>query len=166
MGEDLNPVRGNHFYFHSMPTKFLIVLMVCVVTTSFTGCATVEQPVIMQTSDMGQRSEPYEILKSAQIFAIGGIGYSGAISEEEKAFRSLLHQNNASEQCLALLSNATSEGQLFALLGLKLLDEGLFRQKAQPYLESDATVTTMRGCIRNRESVAFIAGEIQEGSYR
>jgi hypothetical protein len=38
----------------------------------------------------------WNTLKSAQWFALGGIGVAGTTSKEEKAFRSLLEEPNAS----------------------------------------------------------------------
>ncbi len=56
-------------------------------------------------------------LRQAPRFALGGIGFAGVVSEEEKALRLLLTQPGAERLFDRLLQTATPEGQLYALLG-------------------------------------------------
>jgi hypothetical protein len=78
---------------------------------------------------LGLSSEDdWNTLKSAQWFALGGIGVAGTTSKEDKAFRSLLEEPNAISKLKALLSEANLAGQCYALLGLYLCVTQLIRR--------------------------------------
>lgn len=131
----------------------------------------------------------YETLRTATIFAIGGVGITGTLSEQEKALGLLLPRKDAAAAFEALLKDpgTPTGGQLYALLGLKLLEPRLpapgtkkteeqlreddaFRQKVRSYVSSylsrttDATV--MKGCLLTRRPVSSVAEEIDKGLVR
>ena len=112
-----------------------------------------------------QGQAAYRTLKNTSTFALGGIGFTGAISEPEKALRVLLKQKDASAAFQALLQEARIEGQLYALIGLWWKDRQAFRQKIAAYRSLNVEATTMHGCIKSGRPVAAIVKEIQKGSY-
>jgi hypothetical protein len=71
--------------------------------------------------------DDWNTLKAAQWFALGGIGVAGTTSKEERAFRSLLHEPNATGKLKALLSEANLAGQCYALLGLYALHDAAYQ---------------------------------------
>ena len=53
-----------------------------------------------------QSDKNYQVVKSARIFAIGGIGYAGVITDEETAFNALCKAPDAAEQFRRLLAGS------------------------------------------------------------
>ena len=82
-------------------------------------------------SEMGRKS--YGKLLNADIFSIGKVGEGGNTSEEELALHRLLKEKQAVEALVTLADQATSEGALYALLGLRLKDTNLFRSAVEKY---------------------------------
>ena len=111
-------------------------------------------------------SGAYETLRAAPRFAMGGVGYAGAISREEQALRTSLERPTAAADLQRLVAEATLEGRLYALLGLKLLEHPSFDALVRPYLRSHENVRTMVGCMVDRATAATIARRIRRGDYR
>src|SRR5688572_16063527 len=80
--------------------------------------------------------DAFATLKSAKMFAIGGVGFAGTITDEEKAFRTLLKEKDAAARFVELLGDANMEGQLYALLGLKTANPAEFERRLPGYLGS------------------------------
>jgi len=76
-------------------------------------------------------NDDWNTLKTAQWFALGGIGAAGTMSKEEGALRSLLHEPNAASKLKILLSEGNLAGQCYALLGLYVLRDTAY-QKNMP----------------------------------
>ena len=110
--------------------------------------------------------QTYDTLKAAEMFTVGGIGYAGTISAEEQAFRKLLQQPEPAVRCKKLLEEATPAGQMYALLGLRLLDAEAFRAAAPRYKHAKENISTARGCIVMHFPAADIAKQIAEGAYK
>ncbi len=104
-------------------------------------------------------SKNYRILKSARIFAIGGIGREGRITAEETAFDALCKQPNAAQQFRRLLHEATIEGQMYALLGLRQLHAPDYGEQIELYRRSTRGVNTGSGCEIGLDKVSYIANE-------
>jgi hypothetical protein len=109
--------------------------------------------------------QPYRILKGAERFSIGGVGYAGSLSREERAFRVVWHRSSASDDFRRLISEATIAGRLYALLGLRHLDAPSFQAELRRYLRSDAAVETWSGCLVHRQPAAEVAADIERGDY-
>jgi hypothetical protein len=104
-------------------------------------------------------------LKAAQWFALGGIGVAGTTSKEERAFRSLLHEPNATGELKALLSEANLAGQCYALLGLYVLHDAAYQENLARYKSSDARVKTVAGCMITEQPVSSVVSNIAAGQY-
>ena len=63
-------------------------------------------------------------LRKTTIFALGGVGYAGIMSEGERTLREILKEADAAKRLESVLPNASAAGQLYALLGLRLARSG------------------------------------------
>jgi hypothetical protein len=104
-------------------------------------------------------SENYSVFKSARIFAIGGIRREGAITPKETAFDALCKESNAAEQFRKLLSEATIEGQMYALLGLRQLHAADYKAQLDRYRGSTRMVNTGSGCEIGPDKVSYVVNE-------
>lgn len=107
-----------------------------------------------------------EIVRQADRFAVGGIGIAGTKSRPEVSLRNILKSATADATCRKLVSSGTMAGQLYGLLGLKLLKSEAYESVASRYLESKALVPTAAGCIFGEETVASVAQRINKGDYK
>ena len=131
------------------------------------SCTLLSASVVVARSESALTTEAaYQFVKTADRFAIGGIGVAGTISRDEKAFRQLLQQPDALGRCQRLLSEATPAGQFYALLGLRLLDQAAFRAALPRYKDSMAEIPTIRGCIVMSMRAAELARQIEKGDLR
>ena len=80
--------------------------------------------------------QAYEKLLKVKLFAIGGIGYSGEISEGEKLFDVLLEEKEAMSAFKSLVKNGTIEGGVYGLFGLKMIDCDCFQQEFADFKKS------------------------------
>ena len=64
-----------------------------------------------------------DVIKTAPMFGIGPLGIAGIISAPEKALRQLVKEKDARQVLIKLLSEATIEGQMYALVGLILPEQ-------------------------------------------
>ena len=108
---------------------------------------------------------PYETIKTTNRFTIGS-GYAGDPSMDGKALRELLQGPGPVAHCQMLLTHGTPTGQLYGLLGLRLLDPQAFKAAIPRYTSSTADVLTMNGGIIAHIPVAMIARSIEEGEIR
>src|SRR5262245_21990254 len=84
----------------------------------------------------------YGVVLKASMFTIGPVGFAARMSDEESAFRSLLADSKAKDQFRKLAKQATPAGQLYALLGLKLLGDPAYRDESKRLGTSVDEVTT------------------------
>lgn len=139
-----------------MRSKRRTVLTVALAIVALVGALALAEP-----SD----DRPYRILKDAARFSIGGAGYLGTTAREERAFRVVWNRPSASRDFRRLLSEATIAGQLYALLGLKLLGAPAFRTELPMYLASPTEVEEWAGCLVMRTSASEVGGAISRGEY-
>jgi hypothetical protein len=119
---------------------------------------------IAATSGLSSNDD-WNALKAAQWFALGGIGVAGTTSKEERAFRSVLHEPNATGKLKALLSEANLAGQCYALLGLHVLHDAAYQENIARYQSSDARVKTAAGCMISEQPVRNLVSNIAAGQY-
>jgi len=106
-----------------------------------------------------QSGKNYQVVKSARIFAIGGIGYAGVITDEETAFDALCKAPDAAEQFRRLLREATIEGQMYALLGLRQVGAPDYKVQADRYRKSTGKVNTGSGCEVGPDKVSYVVNQ-------
>ena len=115
--------------------------------------------VLVSAVSAAESTNNYRIVKSARIFAIGGIGYAGVVSDEETAFNALCKAPDAANQFRKLLGEATIEGQMYALLGLHQLHAPDYKAQVERYRRSTRTVNTGSGCEIGPDKVSYIVNE-------
>jgi hypothetical protein len=113
-----------------------------------------------------QAQKAFTAVKEAKQFAIGGVGYAGTISPAELAFRDVLAGPDALARCQSLVKEATAEGRLYGLLGLKRLDAKAYEAAAPAFQKNDAKVSSASGCIVFKTTVAEIAKNIAAGKLK
>ncbi len=109
--------------------------------------------------------EPVDALKKASLFCIGGFGYAGTISPGEKALRELMKRTDAKSALIKLLDEATPEGQMYALAGLKTIAPAEFKARLKAYRTRSGQVRTARGCIVTDEPVSQVVKEVEAGQF-
>jgi hypothetical protein len=62
-------------------------------------------------------------------------------------------------------AQATIEGKLYALCGIRATDRAEFDKYASIVVENDTEATTMRGCCVGKEKVADLVKQIRDGYY-
>lgn len=121
--------------------------------------------VVVSAAALADDARVYDTLRSAPRFAVGHVGYSGAISVEEAALHDLLALPTASVDLHRLLSEATLAGQLYALWGLAVAGDAGFQKLSERYDSIDTAVETMNGCLVEHEAASSIVKKIQQGKY-
>jgi len=90
------------------------------------------------------------VVSHADEFAVAGVGENMNRSPEVQAFAVLLDQPDATPLFESLLSDATPEGQMYALCGLWLTDLAAYQAAETRFAESSTVVTYQYGCILHR----------------
>jgi len=106
-----------------------------------------------------------QTLTTCKLFAFGGVGYAGTISDGEKAFHTVAASTNAVELFRALLKQGTVEGKMYGLCGIRRLAPQSFKTEAEPVRTEKEVVATMSGCERADERTAEVITRIRSGSY-
>ena len=107
----------------------------------------------------------YEALRDAQVLAGPSIGFEGKKSESVQALRCMTQELNAVPRLRNLTRTGTTVAQLYALMGLRILDEKEFKRLLPRYAADTTTVQTVSGCIGGQAAVATIANLIDQRSY-
>jgi hypothetical protein len=110
-----------------------------------------------------QPPDPFEVIKSADSFKMGPVGYGGTTSREEYAFRKLLKEPDAARQFRALLRTGTTAAQLYGLLGLKLSKDPGFERAYRRFVATKRQVHIVEGCLGSEEDARAVAREIRDG---
>lgn len=124
--------------------------------------------------------QAYQILLKADLFALGGTGYAGKISDGEKALKILLNDEESFANLKNLVKDATPEGGLYALLGLRMLKCDCFEEEARTFLNKPepgeriiwgnrkleaGMISRMSGCIAFSEKRDDVAEKIKTGKF-
>jgi hypothetical protein len=136
----------------------LLVTALCCVS-----CRTTRDPRETWTPGEG-----YEYLIVARHFELGGVGVAADTSTGEFAFRAALRSRNPKVVFGLILSpgaQATEEGKLYALCGVRATDRASFDRYAAIVAGTNAEVTTMSGCIVGHERAADVVKRIAAGDY-
>jgi hypothetical protein len=106
-----------------------------------------------------------EGLEKASMFALGGIGVAGTMSQGERALRELLEKPDAVARLERMLTSATPAGRLYALLGLRVKDRAAYQRALEKYRANDSKVETARGCMLGQDPFVDLVQEIERGQY-
>jgi hypothetical protein len=121
--------------------------------------------VLAAPNARSEQSTPEATLRKADLFALGGVGVAGSMSEGERALREVLTEPGVTARLEKLLSDASPAGQLYALLGLRIRDRAAYERALGKLRTTNAKVQTARGCILQQESFRDLIKEIERGQY-
>ena len=129
------------------------------------GLSAIAILILLVPSTRSAQSAPDAMLRKTGLFALGGIGVAGTMSEGERALREVLKESDGPARLEKLLADASAAGQLYALLGLRLRDRAAYARALEKLRTTDAKVQTARGCILQQESFRDLVKEIERGQY-
>lgn len=123
----------------------------------FLSAASVQSP----PADAVQR------LSKTGVFAFGGVGFIGKISQGEIDFRAIGSQppEAALKSFEEVFAGGDAAGKLYALAGIRTLNEKRSKELIKPLESSQQKVFTMQGCIMESTTMATIATAIDSGNY-
>jgi hypothetical protein len=106
-------------------------------------------------------------LSTTEVFAFGGVGYAGVISQGEVDFKILLSQSSSDALAAfeTLYATGNPHAKAYALSGIKKLNPGRFKVLLASSSTKDQ-VKVMRGCIVSRESLHDVAAQIDQHKFR
>jgi len=133
---------------------FAIVLIASIVLAQFG----VSLAVASQNSAAGD-------LASAKMFAFGGVGAAGIMSEGERNLRAVLGQSDASQQLQAAFAQATPAGKLYILVGLRRCDPAAYQRVIDSVARPNDEVEIARGCMITREPFRQLLSQIRDGRF-
>ncbi len=142
----------------TIPAILLMLVGCCCVS-----CRSTRNPIATWTPREGS-----EYLIVARRFALGGVGVGAETSTGEYAFRAALRSRNPQVVFGLILSpgaQATEEGKLYALCGVRATDRASFDRYAAMVVSTNAEVVTQSGCIVGHERAAEVVKRIAAGEY-
>jgi hypothetical protein len=106
-------------------------------------------------------------LAETGMFAFGGVGFIGKISQGEIDFRVIQSQPAAVAlgNFETIYATGDSAAKLYALAGIRQLDRERFKEILRSLDGSQEMVFTMQGCVMERHRLADVARAIDAGSY-
>jgi hypothetical protein len=104
-------------------------------------------------------------LSSAKMFAFGGVGVAGIMSEGERNLRAVLQQSDASRQLQSAVAHATLAGKLYILVGLRRCDRPAYQKVFDSLGRPNDDVEVARGCMITREPFRQLVSQIQDGRF-
>lgn len=113
------------------------------------------------------RQNAVKTLKTSTEFIMGPVEFY-RFTPPEAALRTLAQDQNAAQIFERLLDDEKTgkPGQLYALIGLKWMDEATFKKRIPPYLQDEAEINEGKGCIGYKTPIAEIAKRIEAGEYK
>ncbi|EDY18585.1 hypothetical protein CfE428DRAFT_3970 [Chthoniobacter flavus Ellin428] len=105
----------------------------------------------------------YETVRTAETFSIGATGFAAKITPTETSLRKILLTPTAAEDCRKLTVAGTPAGQLYGLLGLKLLKDATYPAAAARYRFSRVEVSVTDACNLTRRPTFFVVQLIDQG---
>jgi hypothetical protein len=102
----------------------------------------------------------YSTIKSAESFAIGGVGVAGTTTREELAVRAL--RDGGEEQLRKLLRESSPAGQMYVLFALRQRGAADFKELAEPFCKRSTPVQVISGCIIHTDPMSTVVSWIDE----
>lgn len=121
-------------------------------------------PTAFETTLAPEMQEAYRLLHAPGVFSGPAVGVAATTPDAVKALRVVLKDPAAEKIFRQLLAEATSEGQLYALAGLYVINPEYARMVAKPYQSSKKMVQTQFGCVNAGMPVSEVTQQILEGN--
>ena len=106
-------------------------------------------------------------LETANIFALGPVGYAGTIPPELIEFEAImsLQPEYAKRELERLYSSGNPQAMSYALVGMRMLDRKRYSEMLSGSRASNLMVVTMWGCELSEEELRSVANELDSGKY-
>ena len=106
-------------------------------------------------------------ISNTGVFAFGGVGFIGRISQGEIDFRVI--QSQPAAVALAsfeeIYTSGDTEAKSYALVGIRKLDGKRYKELLQSLEGSQVKVFTMEGCVIEKRNLEDVAKSIDSGGY-
>ena len=113
-----------------------------------------------------QQDATVERLANVALFAFGGIGIAGVVSEGEKDYKLISSSRDAEANFEKLFRIGNPQAKCYALVGLHRLNPEKFNVLSYPLRSSKIPVPTMSGCIMSHQTLSMLIKNIQAGYYQ
>jgi hypothetical protein len=140
--------------------QLLLSLLVFTLTTTTAPCGDANH------AQHKLAQEAPEKLLNAKLFTLGPVDEDAKISQADYWFRALIKRPDAIAECKKLIGNGSPAGQLYGLLGLRLLDQPAFETALPKFKDSPTAVKIQFGCIEENATTGDIAARIQAGGIK
>ena len=140
--------------------KTILLLAIFALTACSSGPTGVDDDPAdsVEPGDAAESTDAAAKLKKIGIYAFGGIGIAGTLSEGEKLYSAVISQDGAKSDFLDIAKNGTIEAKMYAMHGLAKIAPAEFARLRPSFDEKDE-VKSMSGCI----IWATSTGEILDG---
>jgi hypothetical protein len=109
---------------------------------------------------------PEQRLRSASVFAFGGIGFAGLPAAGETALRELVKGEDSLALLESVFGNGTPEAKCYVLVGLRTIAPAAFEKYATLFrMNPPERVFTMSGCLAGMSSGLAILADIEARRY-
>jgi hypothetical protein len=126
--------------------------------------------IILVAVSIGQAGESIDLsltrLAKVDVFAFGGTGYAGVISQGEKDFRVVLSNPSASNNFEKLYASGSPQARCYALVGIRLLNPERFKRLSSELRTDKTKVLTQEGCTIFHETMSSVVKRIEAGDYK
>lgn len=104
-------------------------------------------------------------LAKVDLFAFGGVGFTGLTSPGEKDYKLLLSSLSAEADFEKLFTSGNLQAKCYALVGIHQLNPERFKTLCASLHSSQEKVSTMQGCIMSHQTMAALVERIGAGYY-
>lgn len=130
-------------------TSALLVVVIAII--AFASPLSAQEKTFDDSALTVSGRQAYQSLLKVKLFAIGGTGYSGEISNGERSFDLLLSESHSLSAFRSLVKEATIEGGMYGLLGLMIAGCDCYNDESSHFL-------SVRTDERNKESFKTQSG--------
>ena len=151
-----------------------LVLAMYTITLLSAGVAEVraQAPSVPKTPAAGKPDKEMTLqeavrrLEAADMFAIGGVGFTGRKTPAGEAYEFLLTHSRGRETFARLLKASRWETRMYALAGLSAIAPEEAAKVYPTYENSRVMVKTAHGCLISSETVGAIVQQAKKGNFR
>ena len=139
--------------------KYLPALFLSLAMAPFLSISNAAASSSGPTAELPDRKSenPIKTMSDATQFSLGLVGFAGNISAAEVAMRRIAKSENAETRFSAVLNDpdTTTEGKLYALCGLKLIESNHYSSAAQTLEKLGGKFSTMYGDTLKKEEITI-----------
>jgi len=106
----------------------------------------------------------FDRLVKVHMYAFGGVGFAGTISQGEKDYRAILARPTALADFERLFAAGTPEAKAYALVGIHALDPDKFEELSRTVRDSDPDLQTAQGCILSKKRLSSVIDGMKQSS--